>query len=537
MERNGGATTWRRIGLAVLAMIAVVVATESRSLAQGPQVDIKGAPGASFGRGMLGSQPGDSGTSGDAEDSSPRLGTVGGRAGPSVGRAGIADLLQSRHRPRDVETGRMMIARLKPAEIANYGSIDLPKGPEDLGPIDGMTLDQAIERLLAANLALLALSYEIPMADADVLTASLRNNPILYADSQLVPYGHYSNTQPGGVTQYDLNITFQLDVWGKRRARTQVAQKTKSVTQAQFQDAVRAQIDNLYTAYVDVVAADETLRYSRAFTEGAKTRLQDNLARLKAGLITPAVTDALRVRLNQAELQEDEAERALSKTTRTLALLLEIPPREAGDLKLRAALADYNSLPRTEEQLVEAALASRPDLAAFRLGTQRAQADTKLARANRFSDVYLLAQPYTYQDNRYLGFKGSHSFAVGVTVGLPLFNRNQGNIRRADLNERQTAAELAALERRVAYDVTDAILQFEMTRAAILQYRDEIEPAALGAFEEVRRRFDLGAVDVGTFIEAQKDYNEVAQKLRDALIAHRRDMLDLNTAVGIRVLP
>ena len=48
---------------------------------------------------------------------------------------------------------------------------------------------------------------------------------------------------------------------------------------------------------------------------------------------------------------------------------------------------------------------SRPDLLAFRLGVERANADVRLAQANRFSDVYLLAQPYTLQDNRPYGLK------------------------------------------------------------------------------------------------------------------------------------
>ena len=50
------------------------------------------------------------------------------------------------------------------------------------------------------------------MAQADVLTASLRQNPIFYADGQLLPYGHYSFARPGGPQQYDVNVTIPLDV-------------------------------------------------------------------------------------------------------------------------------------------------------------------------------------------------------------------------------------------------------------------------------------------------------------------------------------
>src|SRR5262249_3444458 len=131
-----------------------------------------------------------------------------------------------------------------------------------------LTLDAAIDRVVRQNLNLIAYRHEIDMARADVLTASLRANPIFYADTQLQPYGHYTRANPGGPPQYDVNLTYPLDVSHKRQARTVVAAQAQRVIEAQFQDAVRIQIDNLYTAYVDVVAAEETLRYSRRSLEG-----------------------------------------------------------------------------------------------------------------------------------------------------------------------------------------------------------------------------------------------------------------------------
>jgi cobalt-zinc-cadmium efflux system outer membrane protein len=71
-----------------------------------------------------------------------------------------------------------------------------------------------------------------------------------------------------------------------------------------------------------------------------------------------------------------------------------------------------------------------PILVAYRLGVGRARADANLAGANRLSDVYLLDQPYTFQNNAPSDAKSADSWAVGVTVPLPVLNRNQGNIRR-----------------------------------------------------------------------------------------------------------
>ena len=123
-----------------------------------------------------------------------------------------------------------------------YGTMELPT-QEDEGPPDGLTIDQAIELLIEGNLDLRAKFLEIPQMRADVLTASLRANPIFYADSQLVPYGSDSVKRPDGPTQYDVNISHPLDISHKRQAQNCVCTVAQlKVMEAQYQNEVRLAI-------------------------------------------------------------------------------------------------------------------------------------------------------------------------------------------------------------------------------------------------------------------------------------------------------
>ena len=201
-----------------------------------------------------------------------------------------------------------------------------------------------------------------------------------------------------------------------------------------------------------------------------------NLELLKRGQVTEATTDALQTQVDQASLQVREATRALGRTTRTLARCLMSLARKRYRFASVIPFETDRELPQSAEALVESALSSRPDLLAFRFGVQRASADVRLALANRFSDVYLLAQPYTYQDNRPFGLKSPTSWALGVTVPLPVYNRNQGNLERAKINVSQTRVELAALERQVADEVDEAIREFELSREAILEFERRDPP-------------------------------------------------------------
>ena len=103
---------------------------------------------------------------------------------------------------------------------------------EDQGPPDGLTIDQAIELLLQANLDLAPSFWRFRRSGADVLTASLRANPIFYADSQLVPYGTDSVRKPDGPTQYDINVSYPLDYSHKRGARKEYASRALKVLEA-----------------------------------------------------------------------------------------------------------------------------------------------------------------------------------------------------------------------------------------------------------------------------------------------------------------
>ena len=94
-------------------------------------------------------------------------------------------------------------------------------------------------------------------------------------------------------------------------------------------------------------------------------------------------------------------------------------------------VGQLQGLPMPRNDLVKKALEKRPDLQAWKYGVRRAEADLKLARANGYPDVYVLYQPYTFQNNTYLGVPSAYSWTLGLTAAIPIFNRNQGNVTRA----------------------------------------------------------------------------------------------------------
>ena len=420
-------------------------------------------------------------------------------------------------------------ALLLPADVAIL---------DDPGPEDGLTLDAAIDRMMRANLDIRALRHELTQADADVLTAGLRTNPLVYMDSQFIPYGTFNDSHPGGPTQYDVNVTMPLDLARKRQARTVVARMARSTLEAQFQDVTRRQIDNVYRAFVALQAA----RIDRLAAIATVRRQEERLATLQSradradGHARDAI-DQVSLQLERSRIAVDEAAEALDDAREGLGVLLALSPDETARLEPRGGLRDPAPPPPDLEELQAIALECRPDLRAARLGVTRAGAELALQRANRFDDVYLFYDPITIQDNSPYGAPSARSWAMGLTFALPIFNRNQGNIARAESNIGQSKLELSSLERRAVADVRLADRECRRSRAAIEQIERGILPRAATVLAQRREQFAAGAITVDDLEGAIDDAAEVSQSLRDAVVRHRRAMLELNTAVGLRILP
>ncbi len=451
-----------------------------------------------------------------------------GKAGAQGSHAPLSGVTSS---PGPVQNGvkqtALQIGSTPSSAPPNYGSLALPMnvglalGQEAFGPEDGLTLDQAIEIVLRENLDLQAAKLEIPMARADVLTASLRANPVFYADQQLIPYGHYSFLRPGGPNQADVNINVPFDVNLKRKARVRSADAGLRVVDAQFQDAVRNQIDNLYTVYVDAVAARLTLQFSRVALTGISKLYTDYEQLEKRGEATRQDVDTFRSQREQTLVQVREAVEALSKAQLALSLIMNGNPDQMGNLQVRDIFRNVDEIPESTDALIARARAARPDLKAIRIGVERAKADYILAKKNAFPDIYATWQPYTFQNNQYLGVNSAYSYTFGVTANVPLFNRNQGNIKRAEINIRQTEIQAMSVERQVDRDVRNAIREFELSRQAVLDQEQRIVPPNRRIRDAAEQQFRQGTMSTVDF--------------RDALIRHRRAMFDLNPAVGERL--
>ena len=238
-----------------------------------------------------------------------------------------------------------------------------------------------------------------------------------------------------------------------------------------------------------------------------------------------------------AEIALPRAEAALLQARRELALLLGLPAERAETLEIRGSLHDFAPAPPCLEELISIALQTRPDLVAYRLGIHRAQADLRRERAEAIDNVFLFYTPFSANDYSPVGKQNASGWGLGVLFPIPLFDRNQGDIARAQVNVTQTRLELQSLERHIINEVQYAATEYALSREVVQQYERDMLADTRHLRDEQSRLFAAGQAGFDSLFEMQKEYEEIVREYLEALAYHRRTMLRLNGAVGQRILP
>ena len=334
-----------------------------------------------------------------------------------------------------------------------------------------------------------------------------------------------------------MNISHPIDFSHKRRARMDYATRAFKVTEAQYQDAVRLQINNLYTAFVEVLSARQTLLYTKTSVAGLDVLLQKTQLLYEKDIGSRADVNEVKTQRQIAEVGVLDAEENLRKAKRTLGTMLNFPPDQAESFDVRGSIYDKGPPPPSLDEMVCIALECRPDAAAYRLGLQTAESGVRLARANRFQDAYVLYQPYTYQNNAPFGKQSATSWAVGMTIPVPIWNHNQGNIERARQNVTQSHIELEGVQRTIVTEVRQTAREYQVSGEIVERIRTRILPTSRSSVNDRLTLFQGGETNVVTFLQAQRNYNDNVKAYHDTVVRHRRSMLGLNTALGQRILP
>jgi cobalt-zinc-cadmium efflux system outer membrane protein len=383
-----------------------------------------------------------------------------------------------------------------------------------------VTLDQAVQEALASNLDLAAARYDISVAEARQITAKLRPNPVMTVSGDhldLLGTG-YDNTNNAGPNEYAYRTDFVLERGGKRAARMEVAAASTKVAELGFRDAMRRLIYDVESAFVDVQAAKENVALAEDNLRSLNSIVSVNTERLRTGDLAAVELDRSQVAAMQYQTAVRLAALQLQQAKNKLRLLM-AKPDLADDYEVSGPIR-REPQPLALADIRTRALAQRPDILEARQTQARNQADLRLQLAQGKID-YTAGMEYRRQQ---APSGTGNSLGFFFSFPLPVFNRNQGEIARADREIAQAAAQLRASEARIGGEAVSAWQQYATSRSLL----EDIEQRMLSKARDVRQTTEYsyrrGEASLVEFLDAQRAFNDVMQNYNEARANYARSL-------------
>ncbi len=385
--------------------------------------------------------------------------------------------------------------------------------------VDGLALDEALRLALLNSRRLHAGFLGLGVARADFVQAGLLRNPSLGVGF-LIPSG-------GGRPKLSADLVQSLvDLW-ELPAREKVALGALEQSIFELSRFAGELVVDTKDAYFESIAARELLGVARENVELARASFEAVQGRVYGGVATTIEENLAQSQALSAELSLRSAERDDLGARRRLAALLSFDG-ELIDVALTDALPEPDPRELDREALVALSCSARLDLRAAGAAFDAAEAQlaleirrTKpaidaglsLERPERGAAIDLLAGP-------------------GATIELPLFDRNEAQVRRAEFRRDQLAKEYEALVGEVGRDVR-ASVERAMCAARIVGFvTDELLPQAERGAALARTAFELGSTTTTTLLESQRAALQARRTRIEALLEVARARVDVERSAG-----
>ena len=400
------------------------------------------------------------------------------------------------------------------------------------GTAGEFTVDQLVTRALADNPELHAVRAEVDAARGRLLQAGLRPNPMLDLSGQPSVTGPDNNITVG--------VTLPLDLNRRKAGRVGVAERELEMKGAQVAEQERQLRAEVRMRAGELLAARRNLRFTEELLEVNRHALGLVQQRVRRGAVPSLEENLMLVEVNRLDathwILESRVE-VLRLQLKTLAgLEPDAPLSIRGDLSLPPMRLD-------REEWLRRARVARPDLLVAQAEVEMARAKIRKEQAEGRWDasvnVGYMRQDFGYGLNG-LTMNGElrpitdifHYVGGGVTVMLPLRNRNQGNIAAA-------FAETQAAERRTDFvtltihqEVAAAFTQHEAAQRSLEIYTRGVREVARQNLEIIRKAYDLGRTSLLDVITEQRRYIEIEMGYTESLKQVYDAVVDIERAGG-----
>ena len=427
-------------------------------------------------------------------------------------------------------------------------------------PRQQLSLQAAVDALVAKNLSVIAARYNVDLFRAQRVAAALKPEPtVVFSATQLTLPRVLTHPQYAGVavadssvldTQFSVDVEKLVERGGKRELRVAQADSESQVAEAQLADELRQQTFQLKQSFLSALLARENLRVLRAnlgdfarmqhvfaeqvdegYTAGVDLRriglelveLQGGVSAAETGY-AHGLRDVLNL-IGDGDKRSPVAGKPVARTVSLDAPLSELPdPVDDDALDLLAGDLTVAPVKISIDDLRTLALENRADLRAARLTLEAADAAVKLADATRTRDVTVGGQ--------YL--RSGPDNAVGIAVGVPLATgrRAAAAVAQATAAKLQADARWRQVRGQVLTDVEKAIVAYRVSRDRLRIFDGQVLQQAREVRSIEQMAYQEGERGLLSLLDAQRAHNQTLVSYNEARHAFALSVYQLESATG-----
>ena len=376
-----------------------------------------------------------------------------------------------------------------------------------------LRLEVALGLAMGANPEISVALREQEATEGVRIQAGVRHNPYISSEIQ----DTRRNTQ-----QITLQFNQEIELGNKRESRLALADILHTKATAEL-DALKATIHaNTVNAFYEVLVAQERLALSKSSFEVANAAVNAATKRVNAGKSSPVEETKSNIAASSAKIELNQSNSQLNSARKRLSALWGNPSPV-----FEQAYGDVENIPLVPsfENLL-ALLENAPAIRIANLEVSARGGSTKLARSQSTPNITISAG---IVHNNELGLNQA---LIGLSVPIPLFDRNQGNVQEAVSLQYKAQDELIALKTQLTTKLAGEHERLSVARLSAISLREEILPGAQNAFEAANKGFNAGKFNFLDVLDAQRTLFQAKSQYIQVLLDAHQAIAEIESILG-----
>lgn len=389
-----------------------------------------------------------------------------------------------------------------------------------------LTLQEAGERFSTNNLELIAERYNINMAEAEVIQAKLFENPVISLEQNVYNRLNGKYFDMGKEGEAVVEIEQLIYIAGQRNKRVRVEKLNKEMAVHQFEEVLRTLRSELNSKFIELYYTQKSLSVYDKEIEYLSQLLEVMKVQSDKGNVSLLEKSRIQALLLSLQQERNDTSNQLISLQGDMKLLLGLNASDIFEPVFDESVlkqVDIASVPFVE---LNNRLAERPDLKIARTNIQASRANVSLQKSLAFPEVSLKGS-YDRAGN----FCDNY-FAIGLSISIPVFNRNQGNIKSARLSVLQNTNREELARKQAEKELFTSYARLEKAVKLYSSSNYELERDFETIIDGVNTNFRKRNISLLEFIDYYQAYKETCLQLyqtrKDVFLA----MEDINTVTG-----